>query len=172
MNTKNGWSRCHKYKLALPSLSLKRPCQGGPMSSVWILTCFVWVFINACRLLSALQSLSQFGGGRLSLVTISFYALSLLFGPCHLSEFMLAGLLSRLTNISAKKRKDNENWMNDHLREKVLVSLNSLNQIRKEIRVWKVWNALLCICKEFQYFGHWLKSIWALKAQIVHQAAL
>ena len=49
------------------------------------------VFINACRLLSALPSLSQFGRGRLSLVAISFYALSLLFGPCRLSEFTLAG---------------------------------------------------------------------------------
>ena len=37
------------------------------------------VFINARRLLSALPSLSQFGRGRLSLVAISFYALSLLF---------------------------------------------------------------------------------------------
>ena len=49
------------------------------------------VFINACRLLSALPSLSQFGRGRLSLDAISFYAL-LLFGPCRLSEFTLAGL--------------------------------------------------------------------------------
>ena len=47
--------------------------------------------INACRLLSALPSLSQFGRGRLSLVTISFYALSLLFGPRGLLEFTLAG---------------------------------------------------------------------------------
>ena len=39
------------------------------------------VFINACRLLSALPSLSPFGQGRLSLVAISFYALSLLAGP-------------------------------------------------------------------------------------------
>ena len=39
----------------------------------------------------ALPSLSQFGRGRLSLVAISFYALSLLFGPCGLSEFTLAG---------------------------------------------------------------------------------
>ena len=45
------------------------------------------MFINACRVLPALPSLSQFGGGRLSLVAISFYALSLLFGPCRLSEF-------------------------------------------------------------------------------------
>ena len=29
--------------------------------------------------------------GRLSLVVISFYALSLLFGPCRLSEFTLSG---------------------------------------------------------------------------------
>ena len=48
------------------------------------------VFINACRLLSALPSLLQFGQGRLPRVMISFYALPLLFGPCHLSEFTLA----------------------------------------------------------------------------------
>ena len=63
----------------------------GPMSPVWILKRLVSVFINACRLLSALPSLSQFGRGRLSLVAISFYALSLLFGPCRLSELTLAG---------------------------------------------------------------------------------
>ena len=57
---------------------------GGPMSPVKRL---VSVFINACRLLSALPSLSQFGRGRLSLAAISFHALSLLFGPCRLSEF-------------------------------------------------------------------------------------
>ena len=49
------------------------------------------VFINACRLLLALPSLLQFGQGRLSLVKISFYVLSILFGPCRLSEFTLAG---------------------------------------------------------------------------------
>ena len=65
--------------------------RGGPMSPIWILKHLVLVFINACRLLLALPSLSQFGWGRLSLVEISFYALSLLFGPCHLSEFTLAG---------------------------------------------------------------------------------
>ena len=42
-------------------------------------------------LIAALPSLSQFGRGRLSLVAISFYALSLLFGPCRLSEFTLVG---------------------------------------------------------------------------------
>ena len=51
----------------------------------------VSVFINACRLLSGLLSLSQFGRGRLSLIAISFHTLSLLFGPWHLSEFTLAG---------------------------------------------------------------------------------
>ena len=53
----------------------------------------VSVFINACRLLSPFPSLLQFGQGRLSLVAISFYALSLLFRPCCLSEFTLAGPL-------------------------------------------------------------------------------
>ena len=62
--------------------------EGGPMSPVWILKRLVSVFINACRLLSALPSLLQFGWGRLSLVAISFYAL---FGPCRLLEFTLAG---------------------------------------------------------------------------------
>ena len=66
---------------------------GGVMLPIWILKHLVSVFIDACRLLSALPSLSQFGRGRLSLVAISFYALSLLFGPCRLSEFTLAGPL-------------------------------------------------------------------------------
>ena len=61
------------------------------MSPIRILKCLVLVFINACCLFSALLSLSQFGQGRLSLVAISFYVLSLLFGPCYLSEFTLAG---------------------------------------------------------------------------------
>ena len=58
---------------------------------VWVRGSLVSVFINACCLLSALPSLSQFGRGTLSLVMISFYALSLLFGPRCLSEFTLAG---------------------------------------------------------------------------------
>ena len=68
------------------------PARGGgnPMSPIWILKRLMSVFINACRLLSALPSLTQFGRGGLSLVAISFYVLSLLFGPCHLSEFTLA----------------------------------------------------------------------------------
>ena len=75
------------------------PARGGPMSPVWILKCLVSVFIKACRLLLALPSLSQFGQGRLSLVAISFYALLLLFGPCRLSEFTLAGLQSCLKSL-------------------------------------------------------------------------
>ena len=74
-------------------ISSLRPCQGGGKSHVARLnfkTSLVGVY-KACRLLSALPSLSQFGRGRLSLVTISFYVLSLLFGPCRLSEFTLAG---------------------------------------------------------------------------------
>ena len=67
------------------------PGVGSPKSPVWILKRLVSVFINACRLMSALPSLSQFGWGRLSLVAISFYVLSLLFGSCRLSEFTLAG---------------------------------------------------------------------------------
>ena len=69
------------------------------MSPVWILKRLVLVFINACHLLSALPSLSHFGWGRLSLVAISFYALSLLFGPCRLSEFTLAGPQSQISKI-------------------------------------------------------------------------
>ena len=68
---------------------------GGSMSPVWILKCLVSAFINACRLSSALPSLSQFGQGRLSLVSISLYALLLLFGPCDLLEFTLAVPLLR-----------------------------------------------------------------------------
>ena len=82
-------------KVVYPHQTLWRPCQGeggeGPTSLIWILKRLVLVFITACRLLSALPSLSQFGWGRLSLVVISFYALPLLFGPCRLSEFTLAG---------------------------------------------------------------------------------
>ena len=45
------------------------------------------VRVYRCLLLIvSLPSLSQFGRGRLSLIAISFYALSLLFGPCRLSE--------------------------------------------------------------------------------------
>ena len=65
----------------------------GSHVAVWILKRLVSVLINACRLLSTLPSLLQFGRGRLSLVAISFYSLSLLFGPCRLSRFTLAGPL-------------------------------------------------------------------------------
>ena len=82
---------CLSPSLDLPMNYGGPASRGGPMSPVWILKHRVSVFINACRLLSALPSLSQLGQGRLSLVAISFYELSLLFGPCCLSEFTLAG---------------------------------------------------------------------------------
>ena len=78
----------HRHTLLTGS---RGPARGGSHVAVWILKRLVSVFINACHLLSALPSLLQFGRGRLSLVAISFYALSLLFGPCRLSEFTLAG---------------------------------------------------------------------------------
>ena len=74
-------------------LSFHKVTVGRFMLPVWILKRLVSVFINACHLMSALPSLSQFGWGRLSLVTISFYTLSLLYGPCRLLEFTLAGRL-------------------------------------------------------------------------------
>ena len=99
-------SGANQYSSCFPWLVLKRHVPyvlveslwiwggGSPMSPVWILKCLVSVFINACRLLTALPSLWQFGRGRLSLVARSFfYPLSLLFGPCRLSEFTLAGPL-------------------------------------------------------------------------------
>ena len=61
-----------------------RPRQGGShVARLNFKTSRVGVYINACRLLSALLSLSQLGRGRLSLVAISFYAQSPLFGPCR-----------------------------------------------------------------------------------------
>ena len=70
------------------------------MSPVGMLKPPVSVYINACHLLSALLSLSQFGRGRLSLVAISFCALSLLFGPCRLSKFTLARPHTNVCKIS------------------------------------------------------------------------
>ena len=67
------------------------PARGGSHVPRLNLKRLVSVFINARCSLSALPSLSQFGQGRLSLVAISFYALSLLFGPCRSLEFTLAG---------------------------------------------------------------------------------
>ena len=82
------WSHLNATRGRLPSNRYVTYAYGG--APVWILKRLVVVFINACRLLSALPSLSQFGRGRLSLVAISFYTLSLHFGPCRLSEFTLA----------------------------------------------------------------------------------
>ena len=80
---------------------LERPCRGGGGGShvahLNFKTSCGNVY-NACRLLSALPSVLQFGRGRLSLVAISFYTQLLLFGPCHLSEFTLAGPPSSFCN--------------------------------------------------------------------------
>ena len=84
------------------------PARGGPMSPVQILKRLVSVFLNACHLLSALPSLSQFGRGRLSLVAISFYALSLLFRSCRLLEFTLAGPLSNKFILSDHVRNSHD----------------------------------------------------------------
>ena len=61
------------------------PARGGShVTRLNFKTSHVGVYKCLSLLLSALPSLSQFGRGRLSLVTISFLALSLLFGPCRL----------------------------------------------------------------------------------------
>ena len=61
------------------NIAYKRPCQGGggggPMLPVWILKRLVSVFINACRLLSALLSLLQFGRGWRVVVSCSDFIL-------------------------------------------------------------------------------------------------
>ena len=87
-------------KTVCASHHTKGPAREGPMSPVWMLKPPVSVYINACRLLSALLSLSQFGRGRLSLVAISLCALSLLFGPCRLSKFTLARPHTNICKIS------------------------------------------------------------------------
>ena len=89
-------------------LSLMRPCLGGRGGSHVACLNFktshlVSGFKNACRLLTALPSLWQFGRGRFSLVAILFYALSLLFGPHGLSEFTLAGSLKWSCTIDTIK---------------------------------------------------------------------
>ena len=77
-------------------LSFKEALQEGGGTHVARLN-FKTSRVGACRLLSTLSSLSQFGRGRFSLVAIPLYTLSLLFGPCRLSEFTLAGLLQELS---------------------------------------------------------------------------
>ena len=99
----------------------------GPMLPVWILKCLVSVFINACRLLWALPTLSQFGQGRLSLVASSFYTQSLLFGPCRLWEFTLAGPPYRWIEshgVYSKKRSQHIYFLEENL-------LNLLHAIAK-----------------------------------------
>ena len=55
-------------------------------------------------------------GGRLSLVVISFYPLSLLFGPCSLMEFTLAGphlyMLRQGLKVNYRHRNTNLDLVN------------------------------------------------------------
>ena len=74
------------------NLLVKRPCQGGSyvahlnfkMSRVGVYKCLSLIVGFAVTVVIWLW-------GGLSLVAISFYVLSLLFGPCRLLEFTLAG---------------------------------------------------------------------------------
>ena len=74
------------------NLLVKRPCQGGSyvahlnfkMSRVGVYKCLSLIVGFAVTVVIWLR-------GDLSLVAISFYVLSLLFGPCRLLEFTLAG---------------------------------------------------------------------------------
>ena len=74
------------------NLLVKRPCQGGSyvahlnfkMSRVGVYKCLSLIVGSAVTVVIWLR-------GSLSLVAISFYVLSLLFGPCRLLEFTLAG---------------------------------------------------------------------------------
>ena len=74
------------------NLLVKRPCQGGSyvahlnfkMSRVGVYKCLSLIVGFAVTVVIWLRR-------GLSLVAISFYVLSLLFGPCRLLEFTLAG---------------------------------------------------------------------------------
>ena len=74
------------------NLLVKRPCKGGSyvahlnfkMSRVGVYKCLSLIVGFAVTVVIWLR-------GGLSLVAISFYVLSLLFGPCRLLEFTLAG---------------------------------------------------------------------------------
>ena len=75
------------------NLLVKRPCQGGgsyvahlnfKTSRVGVYKCLSLIVGFAVTVVIWLR-------GGLSLVAISFYVLSLLFGPCRLLEFTLAG---------------------------------------------------------------------------------
>ena len=68
------------------------PGRGSHVTRLNFKTSCVGVY-KCLSIIVGLPSLSQFGLGRLSLVAISFYSLSLLFGPCRLSGFTLVGPL-------------------------------------------------------------------------------
>ena len=76
------------------NLLVKRPCQGGGGSYVAHLnfkTSRVGVYKCLSLIVGFAVTVAIWLRGGLSLVAISFYVLSLLFGPCRLLEFTLAG---------------------------------------------------------------------------------
>ena len=62
----------------------------------------------------------------MSLVAISFYALSLLFGPCRLSQFTLAGPLSQIALYALKHDIHHYFWLCNTPKPKLLKSKTSL----------------------------------------------
>ena len=77
------------------NLLVKRPCQGGGGGSYVAHLNFKTSRVGVYKCLSLIVGFAVtvviWLRGGLSLVAISFYVLSLLFGPCRLLEFTLAG---------------------------------------------------------------------------------
>ena len=74
------------------NLLVKRPCQGGSyVAHLNFKTSRVGVYQCLSLIVGFAVTVVIWLRGDLSLVAISFYVLSLLFGPCRLLEFTLAG---------------------------------------------------------------------------------
>ena len=74
------------------NLLVKRPCQGGSyVAHLNFKTSRVGVYKCLSLIVGFAVTVVIWLRGGLSLVAISFYVLSLLFGPCRLLEFTLAG---------------------------------------------------------------------------------
>ena len=108
--------RERQFRREKGNLRYRRPCQGvgrgrgKGMSPVWILKRLVSsVFINACRLLLALPSPSQFGRGRLSLVAISFYALCYFLGHVACRNLPWQGLIQSVGRSTTTSMNVNTN---------------------------------------------------------------
>ena len=125
--------------------------------------------------MTALPSLWQFGRGRLSLVAISFYGLSLLIGPCRLLEFPLAGPLkwpctidtikvsSVPCNFSITCSTCNSDWARVSLAW-VLVGLTFFDPVssRNNLALWLNTSILLV-----NY--HWLKVRYLGAVELCNQ---